>query len=413
MTTPVRFIAVLSPLLVALAACARVGGPAPIVAYGAGNSPAPVAASPSAHVAAAVPTESASGDVVVRPGDTLYGIARRASAPTRAIIEANHLQPPYILRTGQHLTIPQVRTYVVQAGDTLSGVARRFGVGTTEMVRANALAPPYNVHSGQLLVLPETAPPVTAVASAAPPPAFQPASPSAAPIVESAVLPSPSQPARAAPAGVMVAEPVAVAPAPVPVAPVAPSPLHAAAAAPMASPVAVLSPPPAAISVPTMPAVPAQPIQPVSLPGPAPIVPDLDERPVAGRGMLWPLRGEIVSDFGGKPGGLQNDGINIGAPRGTPIRAADAGTVVYAGNELRGFGNLLLIRHKDGWVTAYAHAEELLVKRGDQVRRGQAIARVGSTGNVTTPQLHFEVRKGSRPLNPRDYLGPQTASATP
>jgi murein DD-endopeptidase MepM/ murein hydrolase activator NlpD len=161
-----------------------------------------------------------------------------------------------------------------------------------------------------------------------------------------------------------------------------------------------------------MPVVPAQPIQPASLPSAA-AAPLLDERSQAGRGMLWPLRGEIVSDFGGKPGGLQNDGINIGAPRGTPIRAADNGTVVYAGNELRGFGNLLLIRHRDGWVTAYAHAEELLVKRGDQVRRGQAIARVGSTGNVATPQLHFEVRKGSRPLNPRDYLGPQTASAAP
>jgi murein DD-endopeptidase MepM/ murein hydrolase activator NlpD len=121
----------------------------------------------------------------------------------------------------------------------------------------------------------------------------------------------------------------------------------------------------------------------------------------------------VVSDFGSKPGGLQNDGINIAAPRGTAIRAAEAGVVVYAGNELRGFGNLLLVKHRDGWVTAYAHAEELLVRRGEQVKRGQVIAKVGATGNVSSPQLHFEVRKGSRPLNPRDYLGPQTASASP
>ena len=121
----------------------------------------------------------------------------------------------------------------------------------------------------------------------------------------------------------------------------------------------------------------------------------------------------MISDYGAKPGGLQNDGINISAPRGSAIRAAEAGSVVYAGNELRGFGKLLLIRHKDGWITAYAHADELMVKRGDEVMRGQTIARVGSTGGVSTPQLHFEIRRGSRPLNPRDYLAPQAASATP
>jgi murein DD-endopeptidase MepM/ murein hydrolase activator NlpD len=405
MISSLRFVAVLSPLILALAACARVGGPAPIVAHGA-NGPTPVAVSPAS---AAVPlAESTPGEVVVRPGDTLYGVARRANAPTRAIIDANNLRPPYLLQTGQRLTVPRVRTYTVQAGDTLSGVARRYGVGTTEMVRVNALAPPYNVHSGQVLVLPETpggAPPVMVAAAPMVRPIDDRAAPPAlntgVPLIESTTLPSSNVPVRALPAPVSAplesATAVSVVPAPVPV----------------SSPAAALAPPPPAIPVATMPAVPAQPIQPVNLPGPAAMAPELDERPQAGRGMLWPLRGEVVSDFGGKPGGLQNDGINISAPRGTPIRAADAGTVVYAGNELRGFGNLLLVRHRDGWVTAYAHAEELLVKRGDQVRRGQAIARVGSTGNVATPQLHFEVRKGSRPLNPRDYLGPQTASAAP
>jgi len=96
--------------------------------------------------------------------------------------------------------------------------------------------------------------------------------------------------------------------------------------------------------------------------------------------------------------------VNIAAPRGTPIRAAENGVVVYAGNELRGFGNLLLIRHDGGWMTAYGHAEELLVKRGDRIRRGQIIAKVGSTGNVTSPQLHFEIRRGTRAVNPREFL---------
>ncbi len=114
--------------------------------------------------------------------------------------------------------------------------------------------------------------------------------------------------------------------------------------------------------------------------------------------------GQHRLDFGPKPGGLHNDGINIAAARNTPIRAAENGVVVYAGNELRGFGNLLLVRHADGWVTAYGHCEQLLVRRGAHVRRGQVIARVGSSGNVRTPQLHFEVRRGTRPVNPNEYL---------
>src|SRR6185369_5258016 len=119
---------------------------------------------------------------------------------------------------------------------------------------------------------------------------------------------------------------------------------------------------------------------------------------------LWPVNGKIISPFGPKDGGLHNDGINIAAPLGTPVHAADSGVVVYAGNELRGFGNLLLVRHADGWVSAYAHCDALLVKRGDQVKRGQVIARVGQTGAVRTPQLHFEVRRGTRPVNPNEFL---------
>jgi murein DD-endopeptidase MepM/ murein hydrolase activator NlpD len=129
-----------------------------------------------------------------------------------------------------------------------------------------------------------------------------------------------------------------------------------------------------------------------------------------GRAFQWPVRGQIVSDFGAKSGGLHNDGINIAAARGTAVRAAESGVVVYAGNEVRGFGNLLLIRHADGWMTAYAHVDEINVARDEQVRRGQTVAKVGRTGNVTTPQLHFEIRRGTRSVNPREFLTPETAS---
>ncbi len=119
----------------------------------------------------------------------------------------------------------------------------------------------------------------------------------------------------------------------------------------------------------------------------------------------WPVKGRIIAGFGPRPNGAQNDGINLAVPEGTPIKAADDGVVAYAGNELKGYGNLVLIRHPNGFVSAYANASELLVKRGDTIKRGQVIAHAGQTGNVTSPQLHFEIRKGSTPVDPTKYLG--------
>jgi murein DD-endopeptidase MepM/ murein hydrolase activator NlpD len=124
----------------------------------------------------------------------------------------------------------------------------------------------------------------------------------------------------------------------------------------------------------------------------------------------WPVRGEVVSGFGSKGGGLVNDGVNIAAPRGTPVRAAGDGTVIYAGNEVRGFGNLILIRHEGGWVTAYGHTDRVSVRQGQQVRLGQEIARVGSTGAVATPQLHFQIRQGGKPVDPAARLDRTVAS---
>ena len=109
-------------------------------------------------------------------------------------------------------------------------------------------------------------------------------------------------------------------------------------------------------------------------------------------------------DFGPKPTGQQNDGINVAVPEGTPIKAAEDGVVAYAGNELKTYGNLVLVRHSNGFVTAYAHASEILVKRDEPIKRGQVIAKSGQTGNVAAPQLHFEIRKGSAPIDPMPFL---------
>jgi murein DD-endopeptidase MepM/ murein hydrolase activator NlpD len=120
--------------------------------------------------------------------------------------------------------------------------------------------------------------------------------------------------------------------------------------------------------------------------------------------MLWPTRGAIIGSFGPQPDGNDNNGINLSAPIGTEVYAAAPGVVAYAGDDVRGYGNLLLVRHANGWVTAYAHNDSLLVKRGQMVERGQVIARVGKTGSVREPQLHFELRQGGRPVDPRPYL---------
>ena len=124
----------------------------------------------------------------------------------------------------------------------------------------------------------------------------------------------------------------------------------------------------------------------------------------ASKYFLWPAEGRLLSSFGPKEGGLHNDGINFSLSQGAPIRASENGVVAYAGNELPGYGNLLLVRHDGGWISAYAHNETLLVSRGDLVTRGQVISHAGSTGNVSSPQAHFELRRNGKPVNPIKYL---------
>lgn len=118
----------------------------------------------------------------------------------------------------------------------------------------------------------------------------------------------------------------------------------------------------------------------------------------------WPVLGRVMTKFGSAGAGRHNDGINISAQEGVSVRAAENGVVAYAGNELKGFGNLLLIKHSDGWITAYAHNREILVARGQTVKRGQPVAKVGKTGSAKEPQLHFEIRKGTKAVDPLAYM---------
>jgi murein DD-endopeptidase MepM/ murein hydrolase activator NlpD len=187
-----------------------------------------------------------------------------------------------------------------------------------------------------------------------------------------------------------------------------------AAAAPVVQPVAPAQPV-AAVAVPaTKMAAIAAPQQSVRL---AQATTNVEEKPVAeapvvkpseATGALptfrWPVRGKVITSYGAKTNGKSNDGINLAVPEGTPVKAAEDGVVAYSGNELKGYGNLVLVRHSNGYVTAYAHASELMVKRGDTIKRGQIIAKSGQSGEVGSPQLHFEIRKGSSPVDPLQFL---------
>jgi murein DD-endopeptidase MepM/ murein hydrolase activator NlpD len=139
-----------------------------------------------------------------------------------------------------------------------------------------------------------------------------------------------------------------------------------------------------------------------------PAVPPPDADPIKTEDVAprfhWPVRGEVVSGFGPKADGLRNDGIDIAVPENTPIKAADDGVVIYSGNQLKSFGNLVLVRHSNEYVTAYAHAKEVRVKQGDTIKAGEIIGTSGQTGNVATPQVHFEIRKGSTPVDPLRLL---------
>jgi murein DD-endopeptidase MepM/ murein hydrolase activator NlpD len=147
---------------------------------------------------------------------------------------------------------------------------------------------------------------------------------------------------------------------------------------------------------------------------PAPAIAAVDQATTdrgAAPSFAWPLHGHVIADVAAAKTDQRDDGIDIAVPAGTDVRASADGVVAYTGDDLRNFGNLILVRHDGGFVTAYAHVDQILVKVNDQVHRGQVIAKSGSTGVVSTPLLHFEIRKGSAPVDARQYLPPDRADA--
>lgn len=356
-------------------------------------------AAPEPEIASA-PAAPSGSTVTVGPGMTLYSIARANNLSVSELAAANGIQPPYSVRTGQMLRIPGAgvaagqnmaetesfaepeatpiveprpgtpaaanlepfkrgpsvsgnasgATHTVASGETLFSLGRKFGVSPFAIADANGLPNDAQLGIGQKVRIPAGGATHTAKA--------------AAPKVEAADV-------------AVATEEVESAPEPQKTVAAIPAPKVEEQVAPVETPQQVAEQPPMAD---------------------------------APAGMRWPVRGKVISGFGPKANGLKNEGINIAVPEGTSIRAADSGVIAYAGNELKGYGNLVLIRHDNGYVTAYAHAKELFVKRGDTVKRGDVIAKAGQTGSVSSPQLHFEVRKGPTALDPMKFLSASTAA---
>jgi murein DD-endopeptidase MepM/ murein hydrolase activator NlpD len=278
----------------------------------------------------------------------------------------------------------------VQRGDTLSDIAHAHHIPLRVLAEANGLSPPYRIQVGRALMIPGAGQPGprAPAAVAAVPPGRQEVAAAPATRPDSLASAPPDKP------------PIQAAPLPPVVSPAAEP--GGSAPAPAAGRGEVQSTPAAPAAATPAPQRPAEPPAASSAGAPA----------ARGSGaFLWPVRGRILASYGSRGDGTHNDGINIGAPRGASVQAVDAGVVAYTGNELRGYGNLILIKHSNGWISAYAHCDQLLVKRGEKVTRGQVIARVGSTGNVSEPQLHFELRHGHQPVDPSEFLTPLPAAA--
>jgi len=321
-------------------------------------------------------------DYQVRKHDHIDAIARELGITRKVIVEENHLDAPYAIHPGDILSVPVAKAYVVQAGDTLREIGKRFSVGVEDIAQLNHISARKDLRPGERLALPadfrDRGPirlrPVMVADTRPPPPASR-------------------REARREREIAAAAQPPVLTPAPPSyIARPAPPPRTTAAPSPYAA--APPRPEPRYTPLPPAPVESAQ----------APASGDIAQ---AARGhFIWPLRGGMLSTFGVKGLGRRNDGVDIGAPMGTVVRAAAGGDVVYAGNQVPGFGNLVLVKHADGWVTAYAHLDTVSVKMRQEVSQGQELGVVGQSGGVSEPQLHFEMRYAATPQDKAKPIDP-------
>jgi len=387
---------------------------------------APVAAAPRVvqpaatgqQVAAVNPAPSAaSGEsvVVVQPGESLFGIARRTGVSANAIMQANGITDANRIMAGQKLRIPAqgAASRVVAANDPKPMPGRGEPERVLGQLPATPQAPGQRPANHDVAILPQTPtikekqPGATASAATAPTAATPPAPNGTYTVRSGDSLYGISQKTGVPVDAIKKANGLANGAIRVGQSLIIPSASGGAtqvASAPKVDQVNTGSTPPA-----QQPA--SDGAKPYTPPQASNKVIEDAEQEVAtaptstGISQLrWPVRGRVLSSFGQREGASVNDGIDIMVPEGTPVKAAENGVVIYAGDGLKEFGNTVLVRHDNGLVTVYGHNSKILVQRGEKVRRGQEIARSGMSGNANSPKLHFEVRKNSAPVNPTKYL---------
>lgn len=296
-----------------------------------------------------------------------------------------------------------IGAHMVSQGESLQAIAKNYKVTIDDILRANNLADASQVASGQRLYMPDS----TSLSSMAGADVSL-ASPANADQTITFTETQPLEPMAQAPVeqeqlapldGTATAQPVQDN-----------NDANLAAAAPDLNTPSLSTPTTTAAAPAAEPVAPAA--EPVRVASAAKNLPADQWRNPASTGFRWPVRGPTLSEFGGKAGGLKNDGINIGATSGTPVEAAADGEVVYAGHAVEGFGNLILVKHKGDFVTAYGHLSRIDVVKGQGVAAGDIIGGVGQTGSVSAPQLHFQVRQGTKILNPNQFLSRNTGSQT-
>lgn len=329
---------------------------------------------PEYNNGADVAPAAANATITVARGDTLYSLAQQYATTPEALANKNNLDMSKPLQIGQKLYITQsapraatasavpsatpatpknvptttrvqLTEITVGAGDTLYSLSRKYSVPVNDLAVMNNISAPFTLSVGQKLKVPNLASaPVRGATTVAPQ--------------------SPARPAQSATPAAKTTQQGTT----------------------------------ATIKTPAQ----TKPAKQKISSDPTKKLPAIAAR--SSSKFSWPVRGKILSHYGAKSGGLFNDGINISAARGTAVKAAENGVVAYAGNEVKGMGNLVIIQHSGGWMTVYAHMDSMAVRRGARVSVGQKIGTVGATGKVDKPQLHFEIRKGTKAYNPSSYL---------
>ena len=293
--------------------------------------------------------------VVIKKGDTIYSIAKNNNVPLKDLIIRNNLKPPYTLSIGQKIYIPNTAFHIVQKEDTVYSISRKYNVNLNSLVKLNNLKDPFTIITGQKIILP--APNVDVKLTQKEKALTQTTTPKP---VEQTTKPTTPQ---------------------------------TQAQTEIKTPVAMEKEIQVSVSTQKQEETKQKVNKIIVRPA-----------PLTSQKFMWPVKGKVISEFGVKNNGKRNDGINISAPIGTKVSSVENGIVAYSGNELKGLGNLVIIKHDKDYMTIYAHNDELKVKKGDIVKRGDTIATVGKTGRVTTPQLHFEVRQKTKSINPTTIL---------